>query len=144
MKWNWGTKLLIAIILFMGFILTLVYMSTQHEISLVEKDYYPKELKYQERINEMVNAEPFINDFVFTQNNSEVVVSLPKIKPDTGTIVFFRPSGTQFDRTYQISPDSAFLMHIPLSEFTKGKYIAKIFWREAEKGFYIEKTFYFN
>jgi hypothetical protein len=144
MKWNWGTKLLIAIILFMGFILTLVYLSTLYDISLVEKDYYPKGLKYQDRIDEITNAKPYLNEFAFSQNNEEVIVSLPEIDPDTGTIVFFRPSGTQMDRMYQLSPDSAFLMHFPLSAFTRGKYIAKIFWREADKGFYIEKTFYFN
>jgi len=144
MKWNWGTKLLIAIILFMGFILGLVFMSTRHEISLVEKDYYPKGLKYQQRINEIKNAMPYISDFIFSQSPEEVVISMPKINPDTGTIVFFRPSGNQFDRTYQITPDSTFLMHIPLTEFTRGKYIVKVFWRDFEKGYYIEKPFYFK
>ena len=55
-KWNWGTKLVIAIILFMGFIFVLVYLSTQNTIDLVERDYYPKGLKYQNRIEEIKNA----------------------------------------------------------------------------------------
>jgi hypothetical protein len=144
MKWNWGTKLLVAIILFMSFILVFVFLSVRNDISLVEKDYYPKGLKYQDRIDEIANAKPFFNDFTFSRENNAVVITLPEISPDSGTIVFFRPSGLELDRSYLMKFDSTFLMHIPQSEFTKGKYIVKIFWREADKGFYIEKPFYFN
>ncbi len=43
-KWNWGTKITIAIILFVSMILGFVYTATQNPIILVEKDYYPKGL----------------------------------------------------------------------------------------------------
>ena len=52
---NWGNKLLIAIVIFMSFIFVLVYLSAQNQIDLVEKDYYPKGLKYQDRIDEIEN-----------------------------------------------------------------------------------------
>lgn len=144
MKWNWGTKLLIAIILFMSFILVFVFLSVKNDISLVEKDYYPKGLKYQDRIDEISNAQPYFNSFLFQQNEDEVLITMPEINPDTGTIVFFRPSGVAYDRTYNIMIDSTHFMHIPLKEFKKGKYIVKVYWREAGKGFYVEKPFYFN
>lgn len=144
MKWNWGTKLLIAIIIFMSFIFMLVYMSTQNDISLVEKDYYPKGLKYQDRINEIANAKPFRSEFTAVQNGNYVKVNFPQIKPDTGTIVFFRPSGKAHDRIFQIELDSTTTMIFPKSEFVKGKYLMKIYWHEGEKDYYFEKPFYFN
>lgn len=144
MKWNWGTKLLIAIIIFMSFIFVLVYLTTQNDIFLVEKDYYPKGLKYQDRIDEISNAKPLHNEFKFVQQENNVAVVFPKIKPDTGTITFFRPSGTSYDLIYQIETDTANTMLFPKSKFIKGKYLIKIHWWEDETGFYYEKPFYFN
>lgn len=144
MKWNWGTKLTVAIVLFMSLILSFVYRSTLHQVNLVEEDYYPKGLKYQERIDEIKNAKPFFGDAKISQSNDLVVVTFPDIHPDTGTIMFYRPSNQQFDHTYQLIPDSLRQMTFPKSEFRKGKYLIKIFWSENNKGYYIEKPFYFR
>lgn len=144
MKWNWGTKLLIAIIIFMSFIFVLVYLTTQNDIFLVEKDYYPKGLKYQDRIDDIANALPLRNDFKVMQFEKEIAVIFPKITPDTGTITFFRPSGTSYDLIYQIEKDTTGTMRFPKSKFIKGKYLIKIYWRENDKGYYYEKPFYFN
>ena len=143
-KWNWGTKLTIAIILFMSWILFLVYLSTQYPIDLVEEDYYPKGLKYQERIEEIRNARPFFKMVKTFQENDFVVVTFPDIRPDTGTITFYRPSDIHLDRVYDIRTDSTQKMSFPKKEFRKGKYYLKIYWEENGKAYYIEKPFYFN
>ena len=67
MKWNWGTKLFIAIVIFMGFIFVLVYMRTRHDVSLVENDYYPKGLKYQDRLEEISTAKQMVRQFTAVQ-----------------------------------------------------------------------------
>lgn len=143
-KWNWGTKLTIAIILFMSLVLSFVYRSTRHPVDLVAEDYYPKGLKYQERINEINNAHPFASQVRIFQKADSVVVTFPEIHSDTGTITFYRPSDIQLDRVYDIKPDSLWIMNFPKSEFGKGKYYVKIFWKQDDKGYYIEKPFYFN
>ncbi len=143
-KWNWGTKLTIAIILFMSLIFFMVYMSTQYPIDLVEEDYYPKGLKYQERIDEISNARPVASQVRAFQNSDAVVVTFPEINPDTGTITFYRPSNIHLDRVYEINTDSLQQMSFPKSEFKKGKYYLKIYWEENDRGYYIEKPFYFN
>lgn len=135
---------MIAIIIFMGFIFVLVYQSAQNDINLVEKDYYPKGLKYQDRIDEITNAQPLKQLFKITPFEDELLVSFPPIHPDAGTIVFFRPSGTDFDRTYQIELDSLYQMQLSKSNFIKGKYLVKIFWRENDKSYYLEQPYYFN
>lgn len=55
-KWNWGTGILIGIIAFMAFIIGLVYFSVQQNFDLVERDYYPKALEYQQQIDKEENA----------------------------------------------------------------------------------------
>ncbi len=142
--WNWGTKLTIFIIIFILFILVFVYKSFQNNIMLVEKDYYPKGLKYQDRIDEMGHARKLSPQFQIQQSGELVIVSMAPIQPDTGNITFFRPSDNTKDLSYPIILDTANQMHFPISKFTKGKYLVKIYWKEAELGYYIEKTFYFN
>jgi len=143
-KWNWGTKLTIAIILFMSLIFSFVYMSTQHPIDLVEEDYYPKGLIYQERIDEIKNAGPFANQVRAFQETDVVVITFPDINPDTGTITFYRPSDIKLDMVFDIRPDSTLKMTFPKKEFKKGKYYLKIYWEENNRKYYIEKPFYFN
>ena len=126
MKWNWGTKLVVAMAVFMGFIIVLVIQSAKNDVNLVEKDYYPKGLKYQDRLDEIENAAPF------------------QIKPDTGSLYFFRPSDTDFDKLYKLEPNSKYAQFLPKNDFQKGKYLVKIYWQENNMGYYVEKPFYFN
>lgn len=142
--WNWGTKLLIAIIIFMSFIFVLVYLSAQNQIDLVEKDYYPKGLKYQDRIDEIQNAAPYKDSFLIEKINNQVVVSYTVLQADTGSIYFFRPSDNSLDLTYKFQPGTTGKMYFEADQFKKGKYLVKVFWKEAGKGFYIEKTFIYN
>lgn len=143
-KWNWGTKILIAIILFMSFIFVLVYQTTKHEIFLVEKDYYPKGLKYQDRLDDIENARQFAGLTKVYPETENIIVSFPEIHPDSGTIYFFRPSNTNLDEIYNLEPDDKYMMSFSKKSFQKGKYILKISWRENGKGYYMEKPFYFN
>lgn len=143
-KWNWGTKLVIAIVIFMSFIFVLVYKSVNNEILLVEKDYYPKGLKYQDRLDEIENARPIAQQLKIYQETDNLVVAFPEIHPDTGSIYFFRPSNSELDLRYKLSPESDFTMSFPKSNFQKGKYVLKISWVENDSSFYLEKPYYYN
>ena len=141
-KWNWGTKLLIAIIIFMSFIFFLVYLSTQNTINLVEKNYYPKGLKYQTRIDEIEKATLAKEQFNVIQKDGLIVLSIPEINADSGSIVFFRPSDQLLDFTSSINPDSLGRMYFPNNNFNIGKYLIKVHWYENGEGYYIEKRFF--
>jgi len=141
-KWNWGTKLLIAIILFMGLIFFMVYLSTKQDLNLVEEDYYPKGLKYQTRINEIKNAAQFKDQIQLTQTDDLIILALPDINPDSGTVVLFRPSNEYLDINTEINPDTLNRMYFSVEQFRKGLYIYKIEWFENGKGYYLEDKFY--
>jgi hypothetical protein len=143
-KWNWGTKLTLFIILFMGFIFVLVYLSTKNSIILVEKDYYPKGLRFQDRIDELTNAHFLKDSFEIVQEEEFVVLNLPEINPDSGTVVFYRLNNNLLDLTIPIDPDTSLTMHFPAGSFEKGKYLLKVHWFEKEKGYFVEKPFFFE
>jgi hypothetical protein len=141
-QWNWGTKLLIAIILFMSFIFVLVYLSTQNNINLVEKDYYPKGLKYQNRIEEIKNASHVSDSFNIVQEGNHMVLTVPQIESDSGTIVFFRPSDQSLDFATHMQANFNGNLYFPLDDFEKGLYIIKIHWFHKAEGYYVEKKFF--
>ncbi len=143
-KWNWGTGITIAIILFMSLILYLVYLTTQNPVQLVEKDYYPKGLEYQQRINEIKNARIFESDFRIEQTNDEVVIHLPSVSPDTSNLQIFRPSDKALDIVTEIKLNPSNEMRFPVNKFRKGKYIVKVYWKEKGKGYYLEKNFFYK
>ncbi len=143
-KWNWGTGITLFIIIYMLSILFRVYLTTKHPVSLVEKDYYPKGLQYEERIHETINAIPLRTQFVIKQLTKEVVFYFPKMNPDTSNLHVFRPSDEKLDISCEVNTDSSNTMRFPVSKFHKGKYIIKLYWVENKKGYYIEKNFYFN
>ncbi|MBU3926534.1 MAG: FixH family protein [Bacteroidetes bacterium] len=141
-KWNWGTKLALWTIAFMSFLIILVYMTFKNDIILVEKDYYPKGIQYQTRIDEMANARLENVTFSVSQNETELVVYFPGLVVDSGTLFFFRPSDNNMDRVYHFSQSDSNQMHLPIQQFSKGKYLLKSQWSFQGKKFYIEKPIY--
>ena len=140
-KWNWGTKLALWITAFILFILTLVLLSLKYDIGLVEKDYYPKGLVYQNRIDAIENALEFSNIFKFAQNEKDVIIETPEIEVDEGTVTFFRPSDNSFDRVYELHVADNKNIIIPKSDLIVGKYLVKFEWKHLNKNYYVEKVF---
>ena len=50
---NWGNKIAISFIIFIGIIVTMVVISMKQDISLVSTDYYEQEIAYQDQIDRM-------------------------------------------------------------------------------------------
>lgn len=139
-KWNWGTKLALFIIAFILFILILVYQTTKYDVNLVEKDYYPKGLVYQQRIDAIDNAKSIGADFMVTQNNNNLMFAISNIVADSGSVLFFRPSNTNLDMLYDLTSIDS-VMILPVSNFENGKYKVKTNWWKDGIEYYIEKTY---
>jgi hypothetical protein len=142
-KWNWGTKLLIAIILFMALIIGFGIASFQNDVNLVEKDYYPKGQVYQTRLNSINNAVSQRENFKVIQHENAVTLKLPSIKADTASIYFFRPSNTELDRIFDISKGDT-IYHFDKKAFSHGKYILKVYWKISETSYYFERDFFYK
>jgi hypothetical protein len=79
MKFNWGHKILIVYLVFVGGILLLVFKSSQQKFDLVQKDYYGAELKYQEVINATKRASELGIDLGLVVRGSFLHITLPPI-----------------------------------------------------------------
>jgi nitrogen fixation protein FixH len=145
---NWGHGIALFYGLFMAGILSLVYLSSQENIDLVTKDYYQEEIRYQQRINEIQNAQQKPIEVVlenqtltltFPQNTAEQGAAVAQSSSRSGKIVFFRPSDAKHDFEVAIA-EKGEQQVISTAKMEKGLWRAKIYWQQAGQSFYQEQT----
>jgi hypothetical protein len=143
MKWNWGTKILISMVIFMLFLTVFFILMSRQTFYLVEKDYYPKGLEYQEKIDKVENAKQLKEKILLENKDNHLIFTFPSVfVPDEvkGNIVLYRPSDGTRDITMPIQLDSLNQHIFRVQDILKGKYIAKIDYKFNNKEFYQEEN----
>jgi hypothetical protein len=147
MKWNWGTKIVISMVVFMLFLSVFFVMMSRQTFYLVEKDYYPKGQEYQQKIDKIDNAKQLGEPIQVKNKNEYLVFTFPKVfipEQIEGNIVLYRPSDGTQDISMTIHLDSLNQHVFPLQEVLKGKYIAKIDYTDKAKAYYQEIPVFFK
>ena len=134
---NWGNKVVLAFVVFMGIIITMVVVSMKQDISLVAPDYYDQEIKYQSQIDKMQAASDSNASITILKSNDKIELEFSEI-PEKGEIHFFRPSDATLD--FKVAVLSEKVQSISKSKFNKGFWKMKISWSANGKEFYTEKT----
>jgi hypothetical protein len=144
-NWNWGTGLFIGASLFILMIGVFAFFMFRENYDLVEKDYYPKALVYQQRIDKLNNTALLTEKTKVEIVNQEVLLQFPaSFNPDSisGIVTFYRPSGISGDVNVPINADTAGVMLFPVSKLIKGNYVVKIDFSYLNKGYYQEESLY--
>lgn len=144
MKFNWGTGIALVIIVFLIAVISFVLFTTTIPIDLVEEDYYPRELNYQEQITMQANTDALEEKLTFEKTDSLLLVSFPDFfrgKVVSGTILVYRPSDHTQDKLYPIELDSNNFFYIPAFRLLPGKYILKANWTCEGIPYYQENVF---
>ena len=133
------------IVLFLG-ACTAFFIYAQHQrVSFVEADYYPKELKWEEKLQKVRNTNALRHVFAFSIDKKNVTVKFPsdfKGKALTGSLLVYRPSDESRDITMPVSLDTAMMLYVPVNRLTRGKYILKVEWTSEGKNYYREQEIY--
>ena len=131
MKINWGTGILIVIIVFLVAIISFVIYTSTIKVNLVEEDYYPKELNFDDQIEKNTNTEALVEKVNFIVFDSLILIDFPDFfdkKVVEGSILVYRPSDYAEDLRYNIDLDTNGYQFIPTHTLLKGKYILKLDW----------------
>jgi hypothetical protein len=139
---SWGNKLIIVFIMFATLIGTLVYKCTQANFELVTKDYYGEELKYQDQIDGMNNANK-LTAVSIAQTVDELSVQLPKElngKKINAQAWFYCPNNSVNDRKISLKPDDNGTIIIAKTTLAKTKYLLKLNWQAGNENFYNEQS----
>ncbi|MBQ0767878.1 MAG: FixH family protein [Bizionia sp.] len=146
MKWNWGKGLVVAMLLFMGFILYLVItMSTDKKFSfdLVTEEYYAKEMLYQNEIDAETNTNNLDEKIDFEILDHGLKLKFPttfeasKIK---GTVFLYRPSNEKLDFSLPLVLEESYVL-IPGINLIDGRWNIIIDWQYDGKPYMYKKSF---
>jgi len=144
-KFHWGTGIFLFIGLFFITVVSFVIWSTTQDISLVEKDYYPKGVRFDEQRAKMANTRALTEKISASVNKEQIILSFPYIirnKKPEGSIWVYRPSDELKDMRIALNPDTSGVQIISRKNLAIGKYILKVDWKLDSVPYYQELELY--
>lgn len=133
MKIDWGKGIVIAIVMFMTFILYFVFkvqLNRDYDNELVVQDYYKEEKNLDASMAKERNAKQLTDKVVFITDASGVSVQFPESFDHTkisGTVSLYRPSNQKLDFEIPVSLSSSHLL-IPKSSLVDGHWGITVDW----------------
>ena len=141
---NWGKKILIVYIVFVAGIVFMVFKSSTQKTDLVTTDYYAKELKYQDKIDEMNRVQALSAPVEVVIKDNALIIRFPKDfagKKLTGEAVLYCPSDENKDLKNNFSvQDEPVKINIPATN--KGLHELHLSWHDGGVTYYFEKKFF--
>lgn len=137
-KINWGTGIVIAFVLFIGFILFFVIKTStdsNYDYDMVADDYYNDELQYQEQIDKLENTKTDKVELVFTKIPEGIKIEFPSnlnYNDITGTVSLYRPSNQVLDFEMPLSISKNSLL-IPKKVLIGGRWDIHVEWNYKSK-----------
>ena len=142
MKFNWGTGILIVIILFLLACAAFIIFAVSQDVNLVHKDYYEKGVDYTDQININSRSVQFQNKIQVDQQKELIMIFFDEnlaTKVDSGSVLLYRPSDSKKDVVFPISLTGN-LLKIPKENLISGRYILKLSWHSEGLKYEIDKT----
>lgn len=147
-KINWGWAIVIAMGLFMIFILQFVYRAFTDkdlEHQMVSEDYYKDELYYQVEIDKMNNASKLTENLILERIDNSIQIKFPnemERKSISGTVYFQRPSDERIDFTREIELLNN-TMTITDEKLINGRWNVKIDWKYDDVAYMFKKNIFY-
>lgn len=149
MKWNWGTGITAAIILFMGGTLGFVYFSTTLEYQMVSDNHYERGVKYQQQIDRQQRAKALEHSLEIDLNREQQAMNIQY--PDTfdsaslkGEIHLYRPDNARLDQRIDVQADENGRQQISTAALARGKWNIKVTWISNNLEYFTEQTIFIN
>jgi hypothetical protein len=146
-KFNWGTGILITIIIFMVITIGTVVFLMNQDVDLVASDYYDKGIQHQQQIDRVNRTNVMDEKVLINLENSFIRLVFPKEfvqKSLNGTILFYRPSDSKKDFALSLSIDTSAQQIISTQNLDKGYWKIKLNWMQDSVEYYKESSFVIN
>ena len=142
MKFNWGTGILIFLILFLMACGVFITFAMRQEVNLVHEDYYERGVDYGEQMKAEARSVAF-GDSIQTYFESQFLVvdlsRLESVKIDSGSVLLYRPSSRSLDLKMPLDA-AAEIIRIPGEELVRGRYILKLNWYSEGLNYEVDKA----
>lgn len=136
---DWGKGIIVTLVAFGVLIISMVTICVrQDDIHLVTQNYYEEEIKYQDQIDKMINANQLDHE-VLVYDNQLKIVDLHLPVGSKGVLHLFRPSDARLDQkiTFDITDPS--VNSVDVKSLKPGYWKVKLTWIENGVGYYKEE-----
>lgn len=140
---NWGARIVLSFIIFGMIMTTMVVIAMKQDINLVREDYYEEEIKYESQIERLRNAQALLNqpEIKLVERGSILELSFPEdINPESGSLLFFRPSNAGLDQKVQLKLNEQGKQLIQIKYPEKGYWKAQLTWKSDQKEYFKEQV----
>ena len=142
---TWWPRVIIGFfVLFAIFIGNFVRMAMQSDVDLVSKDYYQKEIAYQQHMNTVAQTKENNAEIQVTlaEAAGQLVIAFPEFyagQKVSGTVKFFRPSEAKLDFEIPINLNDARQQFIPVEKLEKGRWKVQVSSEVNGKNYFTEQ-----
>lgn len=141
-KINWGTGIVIALVVMISGMIFLVSIAIRQDYDLVDNDYYQKSVNYQQHIEDVKNTAALTEKIKFDQSADTMKITFPDLgnaQEYSGEIHFYSPVEEKRDETIKLKLNGNFSQSISLKSLKSGRYTVKIDWSVGEVSYYQEE-----
>ena len=146
-KFNWGSGITIAIVVFVLATLSTVSYLISLEFYLVSEDHYEDGVQYQETIDGIQRAKNLDASvlILFDEPTVSIKITFPQaLITDSlsGNITFYRPNDPEKDRRYKLQLDENGRQSIPVSDFEDGRWKMTLEWKSDSLTYIDQKNIF--
>jgi len=130
MKFNWGTGILIFLILFLLACGLFIGFAMRQDISLVHEDYYEKGADHSQQMLVEARSAQYKNAVGTQMKEGVLLIDIEAslaAKMDSARFHLYRPSDSKYDIQDSFKASEHPLI-IPGEELIPGRYILKVYW----------------
>jgi len=130
MKFNWGTGILIFLILFLIACGIFIAFAMRQNVELVHEDYYERGVEYSSQMEVEKRSAPYQDAILAVQLEGTLQISMTDslaVSCDSARIQLYRPSDNQLDMNISYDPRRGALV-ISREDLIQGRYIMNISW----------------
>ena len=142
---NWGKGITIAIVLFMGFIISFVVRAFNRDSDLISDNYYEEGLNYEKKVESENNYKLLDSTISIRKEEEGIKISFPTEMKiiDLGKITFYRPQSKKYDRSFILELDRKNEQILAYENFREGFYQVSISWESNKKTYLFEQDLNF-
>ncbi len=142
MKFNWGTGILIVLIVFLLACAGFIFFAFNQDVNLVHRDYYEKGVDYSGQMKIDARSVQFADSVNVIENpDFYSIIFKPSLasKIDSANILFYYAANSKMDFIMPFDPNKN-QFQIAKDELKKGRYKLKIFWFSGGLKYETDKT----
>lgn len=144
---NWGTKITIAMALFMTFIVTLVVRISMAKPELVADNYYEQEINFETKISAQRNLAKLAHTPEIYTANGNIFIDISKCIGNhkaEGQVHVYRPNDASLDINIPINGNTDAPIIVPEKSLVQGVYSVQVSWEMNGKKYFSEERVYLN